>query len=206
MLNEDDNPWCVPTLEEFLHFCCPECDVKDKSKEAFLEHVSKKHPKATKFLTSWTSVKSELNPEFVNESRNFEDIKEECHEETIFETNGDNIDEWDNNFGKNLFTCLHCKESFQNFDILHEHMTLVHDKPENRPQCDTCGKIFKNENGLKKHIKENHQKKNEGNVHEGLNFSCERCGKKFNRKGNLEKHIDSIHLMKKCQCQLPQII
>ena len=29
-------------------------------------------------------------------------------------------------------------------------MTLVHDKPENKPQCDTCGKIFKNENGLKK--------------------------------------------------------
>ena len=177
MINEEDeNPWCVSTLEDFLHFCCPECDVKDKSKELFLQHISKKHPKAKHFLTLWTSVKSELNPEFINEEiRNFDvnvDIKaEECHnEETILETNIDNnVDDW-NNFGKNLFTCLHCQESFQNFNVLHEHMALVHDKPENKPQCDSCGKTFKTENGLEKHIKEIHQKKIEGsNVHEGLN-------------------------------------
>ena len=94
MINgEDDNPWGVSTLEDFLHFCCPECDVKDKSKELFLEHISKKHPKAKHFLTSWTSssIKSEINPEVIDEEiRNFDDIikEEQCYnDETIFETN-----------------------------------------------------------------------------------------------------------------------
>ena len=80
----NDNPWGVSTLEDFLHFCCPECDVKDKSKELFLEHISKKHPKAKHFLTSWTSssIKSEINPAVIDEEiRNFDDIikeEEQC--------------------------------------------------------------------------------------------------------------------------------
>ena len=28
-----DNPWAVQ-MENFLHFCCPECDAKDKNKDA----------------------------------------------------------------------------------------------------------------------------------------------------------------------------
>ena len=41
----DDNPWCVDNLNVFLYFCCPECDVKDPSKEIFVKHALEEHPK-----------------------------------------------------------------------------------------------------------------------------------------------------------------
>ena len=39
--NEEDDPnvWKVGQLEEFLYFCCPNCDAKEKSKELFVKHA-----------------------------------------------------------------------------------------------------------------------------------------------------------------------
>ena len=33
MLPHEENPWTVENLEEFLYFCCPECDERNQSKE-----------------------------------------------------------------------------------------------------------------------------------------------------------------------------
>ena len=34
------NPWEVAdNLDQFLYFCCPECDEREKSKELFLQHA-----------------------------------------------------------------------------------------------------------------------------------------------------------------------
>ena len=46
MTNINVNPWAVHYLEEFLYYCCPECEVKDQSKALFLQHALDKHPKA----------------------------------------------------------------------------------------------------------------------------------------------------------------
>ena len=46
---EDDiktNPWEVNNLDQFLYFCCPECDEREKSKELFLQHALDQHPRA----------------------------------------------------------------------------------------------------------------------------------------------------------------
>ena len=40
------NPWIVGRLEEFLYFCCPECDERNQSKELFLQHALTHHPLA----------------------------------------------------------------------------------------------------------------------------------------------------------------
>ena len=39
------NPWDVGNLEDFLYYCCPECDVKvvherDQSRDLFLQHAT----------------------------------------------------------------------------------------------------------------------------------------------------------------------
>ena len=39
-----DNPWAVESLEDFLHYCCPECDVKSQSRDFFLDHALLNHP------------------------------------------------------------------------------------------------------------------------------------------------------------------
>ncbi len=41
---EDLNPWAVQSLEDFLHYCCPECDEKKQSRESFINHAMLHHP------------------------------------------------------------------------------------------------------------------------------------------------------------------
>ena len=38
------NPWVVEQLEDFLFFCCPECDEKCRTKDEFLQHAHYHHP------------------------------------------------------------------------------------------------------------------------------------------------------------------
>ena len=52
------NPWLVSNVEEFLYFCCPECEEKEKSKELFLKHALHEHPNAKDFLMN----NSNINP------------------------------------------------------------------------------------------------------------------------------------------------
>jgi hypothetical protein len=40
----DENPWNVQQLEDFLFFCCPECDNKSTTREIFIDHAVRQHP------------------------------------------------------------------------------------------------------------------------------------------------------------------
>ena len=60
-----ENPWNVGNLDEFLYFCCPECDLRDQSKAQFLQHALEQHPKAKEFL-----IKEEPGGELENEDVN----------------------------------------------------------------------------------------------------------------------------------------
>ena len=48
IVNENFIPWNVSSLEEFLFYFCPECDVRIHSKEKFVNHALNQHPKHTK--------------------------------------------------------------------------------------------------------------------------------------------------------------
>ena len=54
------NPWAVESLENFLYYCCPECDMKNTSREDFLEHALNQHPLVKECLPILTGVKQEL--------------------------------------------------------------------------------------------------------------------------------------------------
>ena len=49
------NPWNVSTLDAFLYYHCPECDVNfsHDTKAAFLTHASDQHPKSHEFLSNF---------------------------------------------------------------------------------------------------------------------------------------------------------
>lgn len=38
------NPWEVKQLDEFLFYCCPECENKSLSKKVFINHALSQHP------------------------------------------------------------------------------------------------------------------------------------------------------------------
>ena len=59
-----NNPWEVENVEDFLYFCCPECDVKNHSRDHFLKHAFDQHPKSKEYLEKWAySIKDELKEE-----------------------------------------------------------------------------------------------------------------------------------------------
>ena len=42
------NPWSLKNVRDYLFYCCAECDFKDKSASAFLNHATMYHPNARK--------------------------------------------------------------------------------------------------------------------------------------------------------------
>ena len=48
MSNDDkvvkqENPWDVSNIQEFLFYICPECDVRVKDSEVFVQHALDNH-------------------------------------------------------------------------------------------------------------------------------------------------------------------
>ena len=68
---DEDNPWAFENIEEFLYFCCPECDVKNQSEDLFVMHALEHHPKAKEYIQNY-KIKEE----------NFEEENQENEEYT----------------------------------------------------------------------------------------------------------------------------
>ena len=49
---EKFNPWNVKSLEDFLYYCCPQCDHKNITKSAFIKHAVVNHSKSQELIES----------------------------------------------------------------------------------------------------------------------------------------------------------
>ena len=70
---KNNNPWSVNNLKDFQFYCCPECDIKEKYLETFLQHALNEHDKAKETLPK-IIVKAEFEDE---EENNVNDIHTE---------------------------------------------------------------------------------------------------------------------------------
>ena len=82
------NPWHVTTLDEFLFYCCPECDMKCRDHTEFFNHAVQVHELAKEALNG-TEVKMELDLEVDEEVGN--DILDESQLFTNDEEHGQDI-------------------------------------------------------------------------------------------------------------------
>ena len=98
------NPWHVVTLDEFLFYCCPECDLKCQDHTEFFNHAVQMHELAKEALNG-TEVKMELEDEVEDE-----DGYDPISVETVEAEGGyDILDE------SNLFT--NDEESYEDINI-----------------------------------------------------------------------------------------
>nr|XP_015834135.1 PREDICTED: zinc finger protein 345 isoform X20 [Tribolium castaneum] len=58
--------------------------------------------------------------------------------------------------------------------------------------CDTCGKAFKDKEGLKQHSR----------VHENRVLPCKQCDKVFKGRSGLNRHVAIVHEGKRCICEV----
>ena len=192
---DEDNPWAVENIDEFLYFCCPECDVKNQSEDLFLIHALDHHPKAKEYIDNF-KIKQEPyeednldNEEFSNYAEPECDIKVEQEigdQETILKqtVNDDEDDPLNVPEGQKNYKCKLCDKAFTKPGSVKIHIATVHEKQKNH-KCDLCAKAFSVKQDLQRHI---------ANVHEGQrNFPCHLCNKAFSQKSAIKTHIANVH-------------
>ena len=92
-LDEKSNPWNVTSLDDFLFYCCPECDNRIVTKNDLIQHALKNHPlfihsevvpkSATESENCMTDEQQPIQNINLTEAVNNEDISEEMEiEET----------------------------------------------------------------------------------------------------------------------------
>ena len=86
-----ENPWYGKDLEQFLFYCCPECDTKNKSRDGFMKHITQ-HPDALEFIKDVKVIKV---PSSDNLDNNKQDLKSEPE---IFMEDDDYYDNGDDEF------------------------------------------------------------------------------------------------------------
>ena len=77
------NPWVVKNLKDFQFYVCPECDVKEKFLETFLQHALNEHDKAKETLPK-IIVKAEFEDEENNVSIHAESADDFGYDEQNF--------------------------------------------------------------------------------------------------------------------------
>ena len=175
-MDNQQNPWFVKDIEEFLYFCCPECDVKDQSKELFLKHALDQHPNAKEGIQPF--MDNNIKEEPFNNEQNYDLNNDECLPDTFLNS--------DYSIGE-YRDILKCEIKDENKDYKeNENMTSkeLFEGPKNRT-CITCGKTFKGPAHLRRHIE---------SIHERKKHYCEFCeNKTFTQDANLQLHIKTHH-------------
>ena len=170
-----ENPWNVGNIDEFLYFCCPECDLKDQSKTNFLQHALDQHPKAN---------------EYVNQLNSFM-VKEEPYEDdpTSYGSPTDDIDN-DNSYGNDYdydSIDMKCEVKLEtkehgNYDNLTSEKSTNKSSSGGSKKCDQCDRVYKKTQQLRQHIERDH---------EGIRHKCDLCEKSFSLAGSLFFIIES---------------
>ena len=47
------NPWNTASLDDFLFYCCPQCDSRASSKSDFIQHAVNNHPESQTFINAF---------------------------------------------------------------------------------------------------------------------------------------------------------
>ena len=168
------SPWNVESLENFLYYCCPECDMKQDTKANFIIHAVDAHPNSHPFIPMFELKDEKDFGGFDNEtlmdqddSTNIEDvniepIKEEDHEDI--------------------------PEDMVKVEFSGESQSEPEDSEDFiRPKCEDCGKDFSSKQALKVHKKRFHT------IFEQNSLKCTVCNEEFESKHALRDHKKEKH-------------
>ena len=184
----DPSPWMVNQLEDFLYFCCPECDTKEKDRESFLDHAFKEHPTTKVYLSIFTqpieddpildNIKQEdqqeqnqhFNQNYVEDPEYLEEDQETFDEDPDYKIEED-----------------YEEEPYVKLEENEEFPIPVKSKKAKNPsihECDKCHKTFKTRQILHSHTK----RFCHGKVLKAEDLECNKCWRVFSNMQGLSNH------------------
>ena len=141
---EDFNPWTYKNAQEYLYFCCAECDFKDRNETNFVTHAVTHHSKA-KNVFSVQIQESQIIEDFSESIPEEEEPLSEIDEKQEFHEIISEI------VGAVRFKCSFCDYKSKYKQAVTHHAERVHLKKRDY-NCDQCKKTFHQDCDLRKHI------------------------------------------------------
>ena len=147
------NPWQVTSKDDFLFYCCPECDMKSKDYEHLYEHAIKSHDLAKETLVSHSvTIKEEEHKDddtevnefvetFIDEEEEPE-VKVRRKEQPKAPSSGDLNEQWQ---------CYYCGECYEDRLQCRTHVQNKHNATDQHMrygkeirsiQCPVCLLMF----------------------------------------------------------------
>ena len=168
------NPWEVPTLEDFLYYCCPECDCKVRDRQSFVEHALIEHQEARDTLLK--PKEDDTNPKadlMIDSSVRIITTEESIQPEHV--EDNDNV-------------------QFQTDDEITEEKPkkIVNSRLNYSGdwQCYVCGYTNQETEAVINHVKKNHYEKVKTSMYGPVrNYQCEECKLVFMSKDTLGLHV-----------------
>ena len=154
------SPWSVKHLEDFLYYCCPECDNREHSKDSFLQHAFEQHPDAKDILSLLigTDIKSEIT-EFIEYDNPIDQLNGAyCDTNLKYEQDADdessyNFEAESGNYIENYDINLKSERKTDNLKF-NESIQIDEGKDQTSLQCTkpNCNYQAKTNHGLRNHI------------------------------------------------------
>ena len=220
---DQKNPWIVSEVEQFLFFCCPECDVKDRSKENFIQHALSHHPSAKDGLINFITKSEKSDKKLALVPKHPTKVKEEILDQINDDDNyylEQTMEEYAENPYDQLSTfqnddSTHIDNSYQNYQhhaIFHNNAISINTVPKTKiakkkgsmnVKCVLCDISFSTKSSLDTHVKAKHLN---GEQRGTASFQCSHCPQSFSFERYLKLHIDAVHNSKPkmFQCSLCQ--
>ena len=183
-MKPEENPWAVNTFEDFQFYCCPECDLKEHTKDKFVKHALENHTEYKDYIVN-LMIKPELyeEGEYIDKVDSHYDFTEKCTKSEI----------------KQEFDAAQDDELLENCDNFEDESQFSSDHNMVKPKKRIRRKHSKNElNGNNKmEEKKTKFKKSGENVHEYI--KCCLCEKSFAKLASLRQHLTTMHDQHKCE-------
>ena len=185
---KQENPFDVETIDEFLFYCCPQCDTKCKDGKDFIEHARKTHTQAKKVQLRLPRAKVisdlQLEEEDYAASEHFDDVSEEKDGVNMSENIADELPEPIDHFDE----VLEDKEDIKpTVEELHDVLMKSEPTIKKKVRSAKAKKTTKPSKAPKKEITKPYVLQSDGKYH------CTFCDYTNANKSTFTQHVSRKH-------------
>ena len=207
---KQENPWHVSNIDEFLYYCCPECDLKCKDGDSFIDHATNSHEQAKVSLVPFNEYPSDsfnIADELPEPIEHFDEVLEDKEDvKPTLEELQDVLVKSEPRFKKKVkstkakktakiskpvtkpyvlhsdgkYHCAKCDYKNSNKGTFTHHVSLKHTR-YGKFKCEICEKILFSQFHLDDHMASKHQ--------DDKPFMCDKCDFKTVTLQRLRIHI-----------------